>query len=106
MILLISDKPRCVSVSGLMVAVSESSPSNPIPCETEGLPEATSYRWTLNTSKGLEQIFGLTGSLNIGRDQLGFSWNKDHIGEVKCWAANSLGESTRPCVFHLVAAGN
>ena len=102
----IPDKPRCVDPGVVVVAVSQTSWTNLIPCDTKGLPEATSYRWALNTSAGISQISGQnSSSLKVTRDQLGFSHLRRQLGEVKCWASNSLGESKHPCVFHLVTAG-
>ena len=102
----IPDSPQCAGTEVVVVAVSETSRTNLIPCDTKGLPQATSYRWALNTSAGVSQISRQnSSSLNITRDQLSFSQHRKQIGEVRCWASNSLGESKHPCVFHLVTAG-
>ena len=86
--------------------MSERSLSSPITCLTRGHPPATSYRWTLNTSAGLEEMSRQrSSSLDLGKEKFRLSEDRKQIGEVKCWAANRLGESTEPCVFQLVAAG-
>ena len=104
--IVIADKPQCAGPDVVVVAVSETSRTNLIPCDTKGLPEATSYRWALNTTAGLEEISRQnSSSLNVTRDQLSFSQHRKQIGEVRCWASNSLGESLHPCVFQLVTAG-
>ena len=98
------DKPRCIHSSPLNVPVSESS-SNLIPCDIDGIPKATTYRWILNTTGKEETLRQTTPTLTLRQKKIQFPEDKKIVGQVKCWASNSVGESEYPCTFVLVAAG-
>ena len=75
-------------------------------------PPATSFEWTFNSSRSkagapfekvdadkFRQFNGSVSGLIYSAET-----EKD-FGELRCFAANSLGVSSKPCVFKLVAAG-
>ena len=99
-----SDKPRCVHLSPLTVAVSESS-TNLIPCDSEGVPQATTFRWVLNASGIEETLRQKKSSLRLLKSQIRISDEEKDVGIVECWASNNVGEAEEPCTFQLVAAG-
>ena len=102
--LLFADKPRCAHTSPLNVAVSESL-TNLIPCDSAGFPQATTFRWVLNTSGIEETLKQKTSALKLTKKQLRFSDDEKYVGLLECWAANNVGEADKPCTFQLVAAG-
>jgi len=97
-------KPRCVHLSPLTVAVSESS-TNLIPCDSEGVPQATTFRWVLNASGIEETLRQKKSSLRLLKSQIRISDEEKDVGIVECWASNNVGEAEEPCTFQLVAAG-
>ena len=99
-----SDKPRCVHASPLTVAVSKSS-TNLIPCDCQGFPKATTFRWVLNNSGIEETLRQKSSTLTLRHTKLIFHAGEKDMGSLKCWATNSVGESEEPCIFQLVLAG-
>ena len=86
------------------MAVSESS-TNLIPCDSEGVPKATTFRWVLNNSGIEETLRQKTSTLTLRQAKLRFPEEEKYVGVLECWATNSVGEARKPCTFQLVAAG-
>ena len=99
-----SDKPRCVHTSPLTVAVSKTS-TNLIPCDCQGFPKATTFRWVLNNSRIEETLRQKSSTLTLRQAKLIHRAGEKDMGSLRCWATNSVGESEEPCIFQLVAAG-
>ena len=72
------DKPRCIHSSPLNVPVSESS-SNLIPCDIDGIPKATTYRWILNTTGKEETLRQTTPTLTLRQKKIQFPEDKKII---------------------------
>jgi len=80
-----------------------------VECHVESKPGATSFRWAFNgTGELVEMPMGsyrttADGSISVlrytPRSELDF-------GTLLCWASNPLGTQSRPCVYHIYAAGN
>ena len=99
-----SDKPRCVHSSPMTVAVSKAS-TNLIPCDCQGIPKATTFRWVLNSSGIEETLRQRTSTLTLSHTRLMYPVGRKEMGTLKCWATNTVGKSEEPCIFQLVAAG-
>ena len=80
------------------------------------LPLATSFRWSFNNSyenDANNNGNGISTSINRSRFQANgthsmlayLADSEKDFGELRCWAQNEVGETDKPCVFTLMAAG-
>ncbi len=70
------------------------------------LPIATHFRWTFNNSFEANEVTSGKFSYNGTHSTLNYrAESNQDFGIVRCWAANHLGETQKPCVFTLIPAG-
>ncbi|XP_068213715.1 LOW QUALITY PROTEIN: protein turtle homolog B-like [Palaemon carinicauda] len=76
-----------------------------VPCQVSSYPQATSFRWAVNTSSDIVDIplvhSTRTGSVSTLRytPQTGLDF-----GDLLCWGANEVGTQRTPCVFQVIPA--
>ena len=76
-------------------------------CRMRSLPLPVSFRWTFNNSHEANDVPKTKYSSNGTLSKLNYrAESEKDFGVVHCWATNGLGESTKPCVFTLIPAGN
>ena len=70
------------------------------------LPTPTIFRWTFNNSFEANEVpkHKFTSDGTLSKLNYRAESEKD-FGVVHCWAENMLGQSSSPCVFTLIPAG-
>ena len=75
----------------------------------DALPSPTAFRWSFNGSNadaGDGEKRGRFKRVNASAAAFVFpAASERDLGEVRCFATNSLGETERPCVYQLIRAG-
>ncbi|VEN64217.1 unnamed protein product [Callosobruchus maculatus] len=73
-------------------------------CLVDAFPEVNRFTWTYNTSNGVLPMqsgkMDNTGNSSI----LMFSPKEGDVESLACWAKNSVGSQTVPCLFYIVPA--
>ena len=67
------------------MALSESL-TNLIPCDSEGVPKATTFRWVLNYSGIEDTLRQKTSTLTLCQAKLRFPKEEKYVGVLECWA--------------------
>ncbi|KAK8376224.1 hypothetical protein O3P69_008728 [Scylla paramamosain] len=77
-----------------------------VSCRVDANPPKVTFRWTFNNTAeaidvpdGRFVVVGTESRVNYT------PMNELDYGTLLCWANNSIGVQTHPCVFHIVAAG-
>ena len=77
-----------------------------IQCQVAANPANISFRWTFNNSAEIKHVshdkFTSNGTVSF------FHYKPEReldYGTLMCWSRNSVGEQSKPCVFHIIAAG-
>ncbi|XP_050531047.1 hemicentin-1-like isoform X1 [Daktulosphaira vitifoliae] len=70
-----------------------------IKCDVNSNPSALSFRWVFNSS-----ISGLTNVITLEKSSPIIKFKVNNFGMMLCWATNSLGIQSQPCIFHVVPA--
>ena len=74
-------------------------------CDVEASPVARSFRWLYNSTEGSFEIPSAKSLMSFMNYAVSNSSVSEQHGQVLCWASNSVGEQTEPCVFHVVPLG-
>ncbi len=70
------------------------------------LPLPSRFRWTFNNSHEANEVPSNKYKSNGTLSRLNYrAESEKDFGVVHCWAANVLGETTKPCIFTLIPAG-
>ncbi|XP_018318649.1 hemicentin-1 [Agrilus planipennis] len=110
LLLFVSDAPRCKKGFEVMrVGVSYQHGTIIVDCHVEAIPDVTRFWWTYNTSKGVLPVSMQDSSSHIhnndGTSTLHFSPENIHdVRSLACWASNSVGRQSNPCIFYIVPA--
>ena len=77
-----------------------------IQCQVAANPSNISFRWIFNNSAEIKHVsqdkFTSNGTVSF------FHYKPEReldYGTLMCWSRNSVGEQSKPCVFHIIAAG-
>ncbi|XP_049962106.1 synaptogenesis protein syg-2-like [Schistocerca serialis cubense] len=98
-------KPVCRPGQRRVYAVARHEVAH-VRCEVEAFPEAVGFRWAFNNSAETLDVPQSRFNWSAGASQLAHAPVNDmDYGSVLCWADNSVGQQRRPCVFHIVPAG-
>lgn len=103
---LFPDKPLCRAEQKKIYGIARNEEAK-ILCEVDSYPPPLSFRWSFNnTAETFEvpQKKFRTGTRFLSTLMYKPITDMDY-GTVMCWAKNSAGEQSEPCVFHVIAAG-
>ena len=74
-------------------------------CSVASYPDPENFSWAFNNSKETLQVKSDKYSMNGSVSTLHYSIRSDHhFGHLYCWATNSQGVNTEPCVFNIIPA--
>ena len=90
----INYKPVCVAPT-----IQKKENGIDLVCTVDSKPQSNSYRWLFNSSETTFEIPSAESTMFFSNYKP--STEEDH-GQVLCWASNSLGEQSMPCVFRVV----
>ena len=76
-----------------------------VKCTVDSSPPPSSFSWGFNNSKDAvkidSQLFTVTGLSSV----LEYHTLSDHqFGHLYCWARNSMGLMSNPCIFNIIPA--
>ncbi|KAK6635958.1 hypothetical protein RUM44_001213 [Polyplax serrata] len=100
-------KPLCRAEQKKIYGIARNEEAK-ILCEVDSYPPPLSFRWSFNnTAETFEvpQKKFRTGTRFLSTLMYKPITDMDY-GTVMCWAKNSAGEQSEPCVFHVIAAGH
>lgn len=97
--------PVCATQQKMQHSVAKMENAE-ISCKVHANPPNVTFRWTFNnTAEAIdvpEGRFGVVGT----ESRVNYTpMNELDYGTLLCWANNSIGIQSQPCVFHIVAAG-
>ena len=100
----ISVAPRCVRNEKQTFGANIGS-TIVVKCSVDAFPAPTSFSWGFNNSKDAvkikESLYDMTGM----ESRLRYSTVSDHqFGHLYCWARNSMGVMSSPCIFNIIPA--
>ena len=76
-----------------------------VKCRVDSYPPPSSFSWGFNNSKDAVKISGDHYSSVGTTSELHYTTLSDHhFGHLYCWARNSMGLMSRPCVFNIIPA--
>ena len=90
-------KPVCVSST---VNHQDDGKGVDLLCQVDSKPKSFTYRWLFNSSETKFEIPSAESFMSF-KNYLPSDGASDD-GQVLCWASNELGESSQPCIFHVV----
>ena len=73
-------------------------------CTVDSKPQATTYRWLFNSSETTFEIPSAESTMFFSNYKS--TDEEENYGQVLCWASNSLGEQSDPCIFRVVPLGS
>ncbi|XP_063864675.1 LOW QUALITY PROTEIN: hemicentin-2-like [Scylla paramamosain] len=76
-----------------------------VSCRVDANPPKVTFRWTFNNTRGDRRADGRFVVVGTESRVNYTPMNELDYGTLLCWANNSIGVQTHPCVFHIVAAG-
>lgn len=112
-LLFFADKPLCSIEQKRVYGIARHEETK-ISCEVESFPPPTSFRWSFNNTAEIVEVPPESFSRSAQQipqskrftSTLTYKPTTDmDYGTVMCWATNSAGEQTEPCVFHIIGAG-
>ena len=74
-------------------------------CEVEANPSVTQFYWSFNNTSESRHVDNIESSESKSVVQYKPTHNL-HYGTLLCSAENKLGQQTKPCVYHIIPAGN
>jgi len=99
------DSPVCSGNQQRQYGAARGDVAN-ITCSVNSHPAPVSFRWAYNSSSHLTDIVLNTTTKGGYTDTLQYLLHSDmDFGTLLCWAANTVGVMRRPCVIHVVPAG-
>jgi len=76
-----------------------------VKCTVDSYPLPTSFSWGFNNSKDAIKISDDLYEMNESVSTLKYSTLSDHhFGHLYCWARNSMGVMSEPCIFNIIPA--
>ena len=100
----ISDAPRCLRSEKETFGANIGS-NLQVKCRVDSYPPPSSFSWGFNNSKDAVKIASELYSSNGSSSVLQYSTLSDHhFGHLYCWARNSMGLMSRPCVYNIIPA--
>ena len=91
-------KPVCVAPT-----IQKKDNGIDLVCTVDSKPQATTYRWLFNSSETTFEIPSAESTMFFTNYK---SSTEEGHGQVLCWASNSLGEQSNPCIFRVVPLGS
>jgi len=86
-----------------------------IPCRVSANPEDLTFHWFFNKTKDSKEFIELPISSSSGSDSPGSSnlsqtvtyltRSTDDYGTLLCYASNSIGHQSSPCIAHIIPSG-
>ncbi|XP_063232136.1 hemicentin-1-like [Bacillus rossius redtenbacheri] len=77
-----------------------------ISCEVEANPSQVTFRWMFNNSAEAVDVPSAHIHLQGTSSVVSYTPMTDlDYGTLLCWAANTIGNQRKPCVFHIIPAG-
>ena len=76
-----------------------------VKCRVDSYPPPSSFSWGFNNSKDAVKIKSELFTTNGSTSVLDYHTVSDHqFGHLYCWARNSMGLMSKPCVFNIIPA--
>lgn len=100
-----ADRPVCSPNQKLVYGGGRQEPVR-ITCNVDGVPRASSFHWSFNTSTELVDLPQGRAKTSDGKSVVTYI-PKTHLdyGSLLCWGKNEVGKQRQPCVFQVVPAG-
>lgn len=99
------DAPRCREGHEVIHVGAVPHETVLVKCHVDASPAVVKFSWTYNNSRDVLPVQGANRMNNNGViSQLHFTPGGGDLGTLACWASNTVGRQSAPCLFHLVPA--
>ena len=103
-----SDVPVCLNEKPITLGVGKGEMVDVI-CAVSANPRGVKFDWTFNNSADFIRVPGKRALTvkNGTTSKLTYTPNTDKdYGTLMCSASNEVGRQRKPCIFHIILAGN